>query len=344
MSGGSDLRAYAREAFVNLIKGWYTNEGVNVESSPSYHGWVTRQIEKLGAAERFQQADVQAIIETANEISPWLTYPDGRWVPVGDSDGSGPKLSGPVEAICLSDGSNCWAVRDFTKSGYAVIRSLPETDDRESSMLFVSLMASPTGHKHSDDLSFVLVEGGQEIFADSGKYGYNYDNARSYIVSARAHNLPSLVGRPIGPKDIEPADSHLRPIVVEQDRFTINGVVERPGLFTHECTLSYVPGALLRIEDQLNNRTEYQWQSNIHLAPGLIPEISETGFVVTAGELTMQAEFSGEGCSISAVRGQTDPYQGWVSVGYLELVPASVVVATCPADLTESSWHITFER
>lgn len=337
-------RTYAREAFVNLVNGWYSDEGVNVESSPSYHGWVTRQIEKLGAAERFQEAEIQAIIETADEISPWLTYPDGRWVPVGDSEGSGPKLSGPVETICLSYDSNCWAVRDFTKSGYAVIRSLPETDIRESSMLFVSLMASPTGHKHSDDLSFVLVEGGREIFTDSGKYGYNYDIARSYVLSARAHNLPSLVGRPIGPKDIEPADSHLRPIVVERDRFTINGVVERPGLFTHERTLSYVPGTLLRIEDQLNNLTEFRWQSNLHLGPDLIPEISDTGFVVSADDLTVRGEFRGEGCEISAVRGDTDPYQGWVSVGYLELTPATVVVATCPADLVGSSWHITFKQ
>ena len=337
-------RTYARAAFVNLVKGWYSDEGVNVESSPSYHGWVTRQIEKLGAAERFQEAEIQAIIETADEISPWLTYPDGRWVPVGDSDGSGPNLSGPVEAICLSDDSNCWAVRDFTKSGYAVIRSLPETDNSEASMLFVSLMASPTGHKHSDDLSFVLFEEGREIFVDSGKYGYNYDNARSYVLSARAHNLPSLVGRPIGPKDIEPADSHLQPIIVERDQFTINGVVKRPGLFTHERTLSYVPGALLRIEDQLNNLTEYRWQSNLHLAPDLDPTIGETGFVVSAGDLTVRGDFRGEGCELSTIRGETDPYQGWVSVGYLELTPATVIVATCPADLVESSWYITFEQ
>ena len=185
---------------------------------------------------------------------------------------------------------------------------------------------------------------GREIFADSGKYGYNYDNARSYVLSARAHNLPSLVGRPIGPRDIEPADSHLRPIVVERGRFTIGGIVERPGLFTHDRTLSYIPGVLLHVEDKLKNRTDFPWQSNLHLAPDLIPEISETGFMVTAGELTVRGEFSGEGCEITAVRGETDPYQGWVSVGYLELAPASVVVATCPAELAESSWHITFER
>ena len=94
----------------------------------------------------------------------------------------------------------------------------------------------------------------------------------------------------------------------------------------------------------MNNRTESRWQSNLHLAPDLIPEISETGFVVSAGDLTVRAEFSGDGCDISETRGETDPYQGWVSVGYLEMTPATVVIATCPSDLVESSWHITFEQ
>ena len=156
--------------------------------------------------------------------------------------------------------------------------------------------------------------------------------------------MPSLVERPIGPYAIEPANSRLEPVVVEPGRFTIRGVVDRPDLFLHERNLSYVPGTLLRIEDKLNNLTDSPWQSNLHLAPELIPEISETGFVVNAGDLTVRGEFSGEGCNISAVRGETEPYQGWVSVGYLEMTPATVVVATCPADLVESSWHITFER
>ena len=337
-------RSYAKEAFIDLVKSWYSEEGVHVENSPTYHGWVTRQIRKFGAVERFQQPDVEGILDRADEISPWLTYPDGRWVPVGDSHGKGTPLTEPVEPECLTDDGGCWAVRDFTKSGYALVRSLPEANDGESSMLFVSGMATPTGHKHSDDLSFVIVEGGREIFTDSGRYGYNFDTVRSYVQSARAHNVPSLVERPIGPYAIEPANSRLEPVVVEPGRFTIRGVVDRPDLFLHERNLSYVPGTLLRIEDKLNNLTDSPWQSNLHLAPELIPEISETGFVVNAGDLTVRGEFSGEGCNISAVRGETEPYQGWVSVGYLEMTPATVVVATCPADLVESSWHITFER
>ena len=338
-------RTYAKEAFAKLVQRWYSEEGVNVENSPTYHEWVTRQIRKLEAVERFQQPNVQETLERAEIISPWLTYPDGRWVRVGDSYGDGPKLTGPVEPECLPEGGDCWAVLDLTKSGYAIIRSLPEVDESDSSMLFVSGTTAPTGHKHADDLGFVFVEGGQDIFVDSGMYGYNYDEERSYVRSARGHNVLSFESRRTDPYVIEPANSSLGPIVVEQDRFTIKGVVDRPGLFIHERTLSYVPGVLLQIEDKLNNLTDLRWQSNLHLAPDLIPEINDGGFVVRVGDdLTVHAEFSGEGCEMSAVRGETDPYQGWVSVGYLELTPATVVVASCPADLVESSWYITFER
>ena len=337
-------RPYAKESFVDLVKSWYSEEGVHVENSPTYHSWVTLQIRELGAVERFGHPDIQKILDRADALAPWLTYPDGRWARVGDSHGDGPQLTGPVEPECLPNGGGCWAVRDFTKSGYAVIRSLPEVDESDASMLFVSGTTEPTGHKHGDDLGFVQIEGGQDIFVDSGRYGYNYDEYRSYVLSARAHNVISLVGRRTDPYNINPADSRLEPILVEEGRFKIKGVVDRPYLFVHERTFSYVPGTSLRIEDKLNNLTDLHWQSNLHLAPDLIPEITEMGFVVSADDFTVRGEFSGEGCEVSAVRGKTEPYQGWVSVGYLEMTPASVVIATCPPELVKSSWQISFER
>ena len=337
-------RSYAKESFVDLVKSWYSEEGIHVENSPTYHSWVTLQIREVGAVERFGHPDIQRILDRADALAPWLTYPDGRWVRVGDSHGEGPQLTGPVDPECLPSGGGCWAVRDFTKSGYAVIRSLPEADESDASLLFVSGTTEPTGHKHADDLGFVLMEGGQDIFVDSGRYGYNYDEYRSYVLSARAHNVISLVGRRTDPYNINPAESRLEPILVEEGQFKIKGVVDRPYMFVHERTISYVPGTSMRIEDKLNNLTDFHWQSNLHLAPDLIPEITESGFEVIADDFTVRGEFNGEGCEISAVRGKTEPYQGWVSVGYLEMTPASVVIATCPSNLVESSWQISFER
>ena len=340
-------RFYVEAAFSRLLNEWFTVESVHRENSPNYHGIVVDALRRLRIANRIEGSDVRALIEEADTVTPWLTYPDGRWVPVGDSAGRGPRLTGPVESHCLEGEAGCWAVRDLTESGYAIVRSLPGVE--ESSMLFVNAMfvevkGEVIRHKHADDLGFVLIEGGREIFVDSGKYGYNKDEMRSYVLSARAHNIPSLMTRPIDPRRVAPAETRLQPIRMTESGFIVEGFVDRPELFRHERMFSYVPGSSLTITDRLYNRTRYRWQSNLHLAPDLHPVITGSGFVVQVGDFSVEADFEGDGCDVDMVRGETAPYQGWVSNGYLEMTPATVVRASCPADLVDTSWRITFQR
>ena len=335
--------SYARESLAKLLGRWFTDQGVHRENSPFYHGFTLTALERLRVPERIQLPEVGAIIERAEMVSPWLTYPDGRWVPVGDTAGRGPPLSEAVQPHCLGDDRGCWAVADLTESGYAVIRSMPEAAEG-GSLLFISAMGDAIAHKHADDLGFVLMEGGREIFVDSGKYGYNKDELRSYVISARAHNIPSLVGRPIGPRDIDADGTHLKPIRTTASGFIIEGVADRPDLLLLERAFTYLPGTSLRIEDRLRNRTGLGWQSNLHLAPDLEPVLTASGFEVRVEGMRVEAVFEGEGCELDMVRGETDPHQGWVSAGYLQMTPGAVVRATCPSDLVESAWHITFHR
>ena len=340
-------RTYVDQAFSRLLDHWFTAQSVHRENSPNYHGIVVDALQRLRIAERIGLSGVRTLIEEAEALIPWLAYPNGRWVPVGDSAGFGRRLTGPVEQTCLEGGWGCWAVRDLTESGYAIIRSTPGTEG--PSMLFVNAMfvnvqGEVIRHKHADDLGFVLIEGGREIFVDSGKYGYKKDEMRSYVLSARAHNIPSLIGRPIDPRLLDPAQTQLQPIEANESGFVVEGFVDRPGLLRHHRTFTYAPGSSLTIDDRLYNRTNNGWRSNLHLAPDLDPVLTDSGFLVRAEGLLVQATFEGEDCEMEVVRGATDPYQGWVSVGYLQMTPATVVSASCPASLVESSWHITFHR
>ena len=54
----------------------------------------------------------------------------------------------------------------------------------------------------------------------------------------------------------------------------------------------------------------------------------------------VRARFEGPRCELTATVGATEPYQGWVSTGYLKLTPAYVVSASCHANLVESRWQI----
>src|SRR5690606_25493861 len=131
-----------------------------------------------------------------------------------------PLESDPEEPACLAPG-RCFAIGDFTESGYAIIRSLPSRE--QTSMLFVMGMAFSRVHKHADDLSFELFEFGRLIFIDSGKYGYEQDEMSAYATSAAAHNTISLEDRPIGPRDVVMNGSLLEPIETTEDGFVIRG-------------------------------------------------------------------------------------------------------------------------
>lgn len=341
--GEGDARAYARRSFESLLRAQFTEEGVHTESSPTYHLWVLRTLHNAGAVERFGTPSIVRLLEAAEEIAPWLAYPDRSWVAVGDSAGFGPALASPVPETCLTAlPGSCWAVRDLTRSGYGIVRSLPDTQRGDTSMLFVSAMGHQSGHKHADDLGFVLMEGGRKIFVDSGKYGYTNDEARHYVRSARAHNAISLADRVITPRDIDIRRLRIGPIGQDGSHFVLAGVVVRPDLFRHERVFYYRPGVSLSIEDRLYNETDSRWLSHLHLAPGLVPALGEGGFTVRAGDRLVRATFDGPGCDLIATAGATEPHQGWVSTGYLELTPAFVVTASCPADLVEGGWQIDF--
>ena len=54
------------------------------------------------------------------------------------------------------------------------------------------------------------------------------------------------------------------------------------------------------------------------------------GLPSQVGDRIVRAEFEGLGCELILTEGETEPYQGWVSTGYLKLAPSSVVSASCP--------------
>ena len=342
-----EARSYANSAFAQLIRTQFTNEGVHTESSPAYHLFVLSTLRRTRAEERFASPEVARIIDLASGVTPWLTWPDGEFVEVGDSSGTGPVLQSPVPQTCVEDG-RCWTVGDFTKSGYAIVRSLPGSPIDEASMLFIKGTGQVSGHKHADELAFSLMEDGRKIFVDSGQYGYNRDDARRYVVSARAHNVPSLADREIAPQHVDVEAGRFGPIRIDGSEFVVDGLVERRRkyrgrFFRHERTIHYAPGVSLTIKDRLINRTNSPWLSNLHLAPDLVPVIEGPGFSVRVGDRFVRAEFRGEGCTLGVVKGETDPYQGWVSPSYLQLAPAPVVSATCPADLVDSEWRIDLD-
>lgn len=338
--GGRALAAaYLKD---EIMPAQFTPQGVHKENSPTYHYFTIRSIERLGGTKHIDVPEIREIIDGAAAITPWFSFPSGDVARIGDSEGRLATLSeDPAEPACL-DANACYAVGDFTESGYAIVRSLPSGDPR--SMIFMTGMGFSTSHKHADDLSFELFEFGQLVFADSGKYGYNEDAMRSYVVSAAAHNTISIEGIDTGPNDIELNGSHLDPIQVTDDGFVLAGSINRPWDFSQDRTITYWPGKHLKIRDEM---TSFPWRrsfvSSLHLAPDLEPELTENGFTINVGENRVNAVLLEDDCRIDTARGQEEPLLGWYSEAYLKMTPTSVVRAICPGWRRTISWDIGFE-
>lgn len=336
----ADATRFSTDKFRWILGHQFTEEGVHKENSPTYHGFVRAVIRRLGGAERFNMPEVDDLLQKAALVQPWLIFPDGRWARIGDSEGkvrSSQSLRGGAKG-CLESGE-CFAISAFNQSGYAVIRSLPPST---RSMLFVTGMAHTVAHKHADELSFELFEHGRFIFIDSGKYGYANDDMREHVRSTDAHNTIGLADRQISPDEIEFTGGLLRQTEVGADGISITGSVDRPSLFKQHRRITYTPGIRLVIQDSVSSDTDRLYVSSLHLASDLKPEPTLGGFRVNASGHTITARLADDDCEIEIVRGVREPsVLGWETVGYLNMVPASVVRAICNGTTRTIRWDIS---
>jgi hypothetical protein len=322
-----------------IMDGQFTQQGIHTENSPDYHFFLREVLRRLTATEHLEDSAANRL-ELIDHWAPWLVFPNRQIARMGDSGGRAvPLTEDPDDPRCI--GERCFAVADLSRSGYAIVRSLPSGD--QSSMLFVIGMAHNHAHKHADELSFELFEHGRFIFADSGKYGYNKDAMRDYVVSAAAHNTVSLADQPVGPRETELTGSLLQPVRQSAAGFHIEGEVERRELFRQHRSITYDPGVSLAISDSLASAKTRTYVSSLHLAPDLEPRQTQRGFEIDVGEATIVVELRSDGCSLSVARGQENPYLGWHSVGYLKMTPTNVLRAHCPGTQRQIDWHISLQ-
>ena len=283
------------------------------------------------------------IAERANANRGWLVFPNREVARIGDNFRSGDPLQSASTTRMIAGRE--FAVGDFSRSGYAIVRSIgPEPVERQS-MLFMTAMHHNQVHKHADDLSFELFEAGERILIDSGRYDFQWDSMRRYVFSAAAHNTVDLLDEPIITKHTEPYGSGLRPIRVDDDAFILSGRVRRARKFDHTRTLRYRPGASLTIEDVLESSSQRQYVGRLHCNSKLTVRAEGDRYAIS----DRHQEVIGfveppAGATINLVRGQENPLLGWETVGRREMAPAYVLEALCPGKNVRMTWRISFRR
>lgn len=335
LHGTDRVEAALMTAWRRILDAQFNEEGVHLEHSPQYHRHTA---ELLGMyLQTGIHDDVPGLHRLARKAklnTKWMHHPDGSIVRIGDtSDNSNfdRRLSPRSEPVAPP------LLKAFPKTGYCIIRSRWETPADQASMLFFSGAFHSGRHRHADDLTFEWFDRGRHLLTDPGRFAANRQHAeRSYVQSTRAHNTVEIDGRSYH-KSRRRYGSAFReawrtPLGVAIHARATHAFHEEEALVPvrRDRLLVFEPGRWLLVIDRLVSAVEHNYVQWFQLAPDLGVTFGDRGGVITEPDgATVGRIVPPEGQSFGlpqALRGVSgERPQGWMSVGYRKIVPATSV-------------------
>jgi hypothetical protein len=299
-----EWRKIASSRFLeNLRATVHPREFVHLEHSPSYHFDITRMADhmrRLGAGGE----ELDSLVRRLKNAAGWFVMPDQAVPQIGDS-----------QKLAASDWARETAakksgLKPFLQSGYAVVKN------RGSYLITTAAFNSMT-HKHPDELSFCLAEGGQRIVIDSGHYGYEKKQPeRRYAVSSRAHNVLLVDEQSFDLLHSKPYGSGILRTGEGDGWFAIEGVnpLLREQGVNHARLWLYRPAEVLVVVDRVIAREPHLYTRIFHFDPSVSLRWSNAEQIRITGEdfAGSISDHSGRGVSTRVICGQKEPrWQGW---------------------------------
>jgi hypothetical protein len=320
------IQHFIGEVLPKLIAAQFNEHGVHLENSPGYQPFGIGCLKRLQKSGWFADFGLDALIARAQEVQDWFSMPDGRIVPLGDTDGAiQEKFSGAPVTRGRRQVFNC--------SGYAIIRDDGGDELLKSSYLAVMGALNSRFHKQSDDLSVIWFEG-EDILCDAGKYAYKNDAYRAYVQSVRAHNTVEIDGQNYYDGNRIPAaliyGSAIGAVAVHEWGYQIDGTVQHVKFgVRHTRFLLYRPGEWLMVIDRLVGTEEHDFTQWFHFAPDL-PDLGkhDDGYHTTlrSGRRLRVCGAGTAGITDTLEKGVTSPrLQGWISRGYRQVAENSAL-------------------
>lgn len=324
----------------------FTDEGVHVENTPTYHVMVARHVrghaEVLRAIGHPDAEYFENLLRTLSEYATHAVMPNGIFPPVSDTQqvslvGAATSVfTDPEFLYAATQGRSGDRPADrvlvLPRSGYAIYRSA--WGDPSATYLYFHAAFNDAYHKHADENSFVLRSGGIDLISEAGPYGYNYkDPLTRYGYSQFAHNTLVVNGVSIPRTGDDLTAVSMDVSSVRADGFTVTGRNARLVDTVHERTMTVeeVDGSpRIEVCDTITRQAggdagyELLW----NLGPEVEVVVHGHGFeLFHQGAKVMDAMFHADvPLSVSVRRAQTKPtHLGWRFPRFGQVEPASVV-------------------
>jgi hypothetical protein len=320
----AQIDAFLNEVIPKLLASQFNAEAVHLENSTGYQAFGIGCVKRLQNSGWFSRFELDSLIRRANEVNDWFKMPDGRTVPIGDTDGA-PMASVPATVFSGRD-------QLFNSSGYVIFRDDGGGKVDQASYLFLMAAFNSRFHKQADDLSVVWFEG-EDILCDAGKFAYKASEMRGYAQSTRAHNTVEIDDQSHG--EAFSGKPHLiygsavkSAALNEWGMHVCAEVHHQKSAVQHTRHLLYGSKRWLLIVDVLRSfdgRTPHRFTQWLHFSPHL--RVEDRGgdrysAVLNSGRTLDVRNWCSHAVQSRVIEGQVKPVrQGWVSQAYGKLTP-----------------------
>ncbi len=315
-------------------------QGATNEQSTGYENftfglWTTAEADLAACRQPpLPRADGDRIAKMSTFLA-LATQPDGRLAQIGDTYAVRPRdRRGTPLQFAATRGAAGTPLRQRVgvyTAGYVFGRSGWGTKGTFGKMSFYSLRFGPGRqiHGHADHMGLTYYARGRDLIVDAGHDGYDNDAYRAYLLSPEAASTLVMPGEP--PR-------------AAATRLTTSRVAARAQFYEFTDTefggfrrdrsvyVSQAPD-FVAVFDRASGAGVYEqlW----HLDPGLTVRTVRSGYAIATAPGTeleiVQVALPGQvipAGSTRVVRGQSGPFQGWVSRGQNQRTPAPVIIMT----------------
>jgi hypothetical protein len=218
------------------------------------------------------------------------------------------------------------------QAGYVFGRSGWGTAATFGDQSFYSLRFGPGTqiHGHADHMGLTYYARGRNLIVDAGHYGYADTSYRAYLLSPEAASDLVMPGVPF---DSGTPTRLIRQSIGADGQFFEFADTAFGGRPRDRSVYVDQDPDLVLVFDRASGAGRYQqlW----HLDPGLtVTSVTRSSAIATAPGTRLEIQqipLPGQQIpagSTQVVRGQVNPYQGWVSHAQLQMTPAPVVTMT----------------
>lgn len=309
---------YCNRKFSELINASFNSEGVHTENSPFYHQYVTKLFRVIPTQLFADNEKLASIISDSTNFSAWLADENQQFFQIGDTESSSKKK---LRLSKHTPDFNNKQIKTYSKiffdSGYFVAKSFDDKGICKSEFVFYNTSDSIV-HKHLDGNSFILRSNDLELFADAGKYTYDYGEFKKYFRSLNAHNCVYPENNDILLSELNLDETGFTSFEVN-NHYQISSKVSYSDYFEHIRSLSYYPNSKIIIEDKIWNKNESNNILNFLFGIDIdIKNCSSEGYLLLGHKGVVIAKLIiPEGfISYKIHFGSNNPHKGWISKKY----------------------------